>query len=164
MKYHLSNIERKETSTGKALIRANIKDTQGATTENVTIWSSFPNFANLKDGDVVEGDLEIKVNGNYTNKTLNPSPTGKPVYGAPRASGSGIKAAQERKQEMVEKAQDNKELGIKVASTINKAVELAIAEYSSPENKYSLDELVIKWRAFLWNQWEKTSSDDMIPF
>lgn len=89
--YKLSSVIKKEVSTKygpKAQIKCTLRSyTLEKTSPNhlnqivdltvlgeeildVTIWSTFANFANLKDDDVVTGDLEIKQNGQYVNKTL----------------------------------------------------------------------------------------------
>ena len=160
--YKIEKLERKTTSMGKTMIKATIKDNQGATTEGVAIWDSFPLFGSLKEGDVVEGDISTKVNGQYTNHTLNPSATGTPRYGQNKSNGGAITKAMEKKEASIEKFQDNKEISIKTSSTMRDAVLLAIAE--KPSSPYSLEDLVVKWRHWLWLQWDKTSPDELAPF
>ena len=51
--YVLGKIERKETSKGKSMIKAELMNEDGNTVveRNVAIWDNFPNFADLREGD-----------------------------------------------------------------------------------------------------------------
>lgn len=164
--YKLSNVVRKETSTGKPMIKCTITPVpEGVIVDDVAIWSSFPDFANLKDGDVVMGELEVKQNGQYTNKTLNyPKPANSSPRGSYAAKGPAVEKAMERKEASIGKFQDNKELSIKISSTMRDAVLLAIAEFNADGGKnnttHSLDELILKWRKWLVEHW----SDADVPF
>ena len=86
---------------------------------------------------------------------------------AQKVAGSNFKNAQteklmEKKEQSISKFQDNKEQSIKIASTMNKAVELAIAEFANPKSLDTLEELIEKWRAWLWSNWDK--HNDYAPF
>ena len=153
MKYIIDWCERGQTKTGKQNIKATLKDEQGVMTENVTLWGDYPDFANLMPGKEVNGDINVKQNGQYTNKTLYPVTTYKKFEAKP----NNIAKAQETKKENIKEAQDNKEQGIKISSTIRMAVDIAIAESDTrPEN-------IKEKRAWLWNEWEK-SDKDFPPF
>lgn len=145
--YKLTNIVRKETSTGKAMIKCTANEEP-----DVAIWSTFANFANLKDGDIVEAELEIKQNGQYLNKTLK-----SPATGNIRASGGGMGAKlMEKKEASIEKFQTSKENSIKISSTFGKAVDCAIAEFQSNGDMHGdLEELIRKWRRKLWFLYEE---------
>ena len=164
--YKIETLERKTVGVDKKpIIRATIKDNQGVVTDNVTLWSGFPNFADLKVGDVVEGDLKIVPNGQYVNNTLNPiSPAAKPAGGAFKGNSGAITKAMDRKEAGIEKFQDNKSESVKIASTMRDAVLLAIAEFNQYNGHRTLDELVVKWRHWLFLQWDKTSPDEIAPF
>jgi hypothetical protein len=161
-KFKIDSITTKNLASGKLLKKANLTGENGGLYEQVAIWDSFPMFASLAEGQTVEGDLKTVVNGQYTNHTLYPMPTGKPAYGA---KSNNISKAMERKEASIETFQGNKELSIKVSATLRDAVLLAISEYeNSDDNQYQLDELVTKWRHWLWLQWDKTTTDEIAPF
>lgn len=102
--------EKKQTSTGKWKIEAEIK-ALGATEsiKGVTIWESFPGFATIMTGNNIEGDIVTKVNGQYTNVTLYPPK----VSGVPGRSftpkkpiSESVAVAQENKARQIAQAQD----------------------------------------------------------
>ncbi len=168
--YRITNLSRKEVSTKYGLkpqIKCDLTTTDGATTtQEVTLWSSFPDFANLKDGDVVTGELEIKVNGQYTNKTLtfpNKAPGG--AYKKPQVN---MEKVMEKKEQSIGKFQDNKELSIKISSTMRMAVELTIAEIGGNGNNAAVlngktytafETTILKWRKWLWENWDAKDTD-----
>ena len=123
----------------------------------VNIWSNAPDFANLKEGSVIMGKMAL--DGQYWNISFEGQE--KRSGGA----GSAFKTAQiekivERKEGFIAKSQDNKEWGIKVASTMNKAIDLAIAEYTkNPNSLFNLDECISKWRKWIWNHWNVDLKD-----
>jgi len=153
-KYVIGKLERKTTSTGKNMIKAELLDEHGSATveQDVAIWDSFPNFAGLKEADTVEGELVVKQNGEYRNISLYPpksSTTGN--FGANRG-GFGAKLM-ETKQNNIRQSQESKELSIKIASSMNGAVNLAIAEKdTSPDN-------ILKWRRWIWENWDCKDTD-----
>lgn len=143
------------------IYKCDLTNDSGEIVSNVSVKSSFPNFSNLSPGQIIEGEI-TKTDKGYSN--LSPMPTGKPAYGARGTSSGAITKAMEKKEASIEKFQDSKEFSIKVSSTMRDAVLLAIAEYSKNEQTYPLDELVVKWRHWLWLQWDKTSPDEIAPF
>ena len=62
----------------------------------------------------------------------------------------------ETKAQNIEKAQDNKQEAIKISSTMNKAVDLAIAELGngSELGSSALEERILYWRTWLWKHWD----------
>lgn len=167
MIYTISKIETVALKTGRVKKSASLKEEGGVEHHNVTIWSSWPNFANLDVGQRVDGNIEVTQNGQYTNKTLqhgmNPNGTYKPTpNGSNFANKGGIKQAQERKETMIEKAQDNKELGIKISSTMRMAVDIVVANIAMQPN-VAIDPVrdtekvqngIRNWRKWLWQEWE----------
>ncbi len=162
--YKVSWLENKVTSTGKSKADATLIDPNETIIEGVTIWGDFPKFAELRPGVSVEGDVVIKQNGKYTNKSLyapktntlrNPSA---PAWAT--AKPTGIKAAQERKAEGIEKSFDRKEEGIKVSSTMRDAVQIALMELGSNQDHVQYEERVLYWRKWLWIHWD----DEQAPF
>lgn len=158
-KYKIQSCEQVVLKTGKVKVNATLISEDNATLEHVTIWSDFPNFANLKGGDVVEGVISTKVNGNYTNHTLYPPATGTSSTGQNTRSGGAIRAAQERKQEAIRESQESKDFSIKVASTLTNAVNLALAEYQNPKNLDTLEVLILRWRRWLWENHDVKETD-----
>ena len=146
----------KTTKTNKPYKSLVVQDESNAEFK-VNIWSDFPDFANVKEGSVIRGKLEQ--NGQYWN--LVSETQAKPRGGGYTAHKEAvIEKAVERKEGFIAKSQDNKEWGIKVASTMNKAIDLAIAEYTkNPNSLFNLDECIKKWRKYLWNNWNVDIKD-----
>jgi hypothetical protein len=123
----------------------------------VNIWSDFPDFANINVGSVLRGKIEP--NGQYENivsETQAKRPTG--AGGAYKEKVIG--EAMQRKETSIGKFQDSKEFSIKVASTMSGAVALACAEYKDKTVLDTLDKAVLKWREFLWENWDKDVKDN----
>lgn len=154
MKYEILWMENKTTSTGKTFAEAKLKDEQGNITEKATLWGSswIPMPMN---GDEVEGELQVKQNGQYTNTTLYPPK--KASSGAYRASGAGIKVAQERKAEFIEKAQDKKEESIAYFSSLNAAINLVCHHpyYRESTGEAELIQRIIGLRERFYKEWQK---------
>lgn len=141
-KYHIDQVEEKQSSQGKAYKMLIIGG------ERVSIWSENPEYAKAIEGGEIEGTIVQK--GQYKNFVSNLKP---PAFVAQRRAGMAEAVAQ--KQAGIKESQENKEKGIKISSTINKAVDCAIAEFNKLDNLDSLDSLIKKWREFLWFEWEK---------
>lgn len=94
MIYKIQKIELVNLKSGRVKKSAELIQEGGDIHKGVTIWSSFPNFANLNVGNVVDGDIEITQNGQYTNKTLqpgkNPNGTYKPTPNGSNFANKGI--------------------------------------------------------------------------
>lgn len=147
MKYEILWLEKKTTSTGKPYYKLSLKDEQGNTTENVSMWSDFPNFANIAPGHFVTGDVKENDKG---YKTIYAP---KPVSMGNSGALGGYKAkvmndAMEKKAGYISNAQENREHGIKVSSTIRMAVDMAIAE-GKPTAENIKD-----WRKWFWMNWD----------
>lgn len=146
--YTVTKVEQTTTSTGKPMYKATLMAPDGT-----------PETINLFD-PIVEG---AKLNGEiYTNEKGYRN-----FKSAQSVAGGAFKAKQiedtlNKKGEMIATAQSNKENGIKIASTLNKAVEIAIVEYANPNNLYTIDELIEKWRRYLWLEWDNVN--DYPPF
>lgn len=156
MIYTLSNVEKKQTSTGKEKADVTLTNPAGTSVQKVTIWGDFPNFANLQDGMTVDGDYSEKVNGQYTNRTLYPSRQATTSYGANRGSG-GIAKAQATKAEGIAKSMDRKEESIKESSTFRDATIMATAIFNKSEEASGSEDLQRIWlrqRDFLLENYE----------
>lgn len=154
-KYKLSWVEKKHVdSLNKDVMECDGTDEKGNAVK-FSIWSDFPGFNEITSASEIEGNLWNKPG---TDKwTLYPP---KPQGGANRGQSGGFKAgvkeAQATKREDIKNAQENKELGIKVSSTMRMAVDIVVATLA---NEKIIDESVIKgeigkWREWLWNEWD----------
>lgn len=166
IKYQVLKAERKSTSTGKDKMDVDLQDFNGVVEEKVTIWADFPNFTSIKTGSEVCGQITVKNNGQYVNKTLYPERT-EGFGGKKGAPSVNMNKIMEKKQEGIAVAQDNKELGIKVSSSMNKAIDLAIAEskefnsihmVGQPTIGYDLKAGINKWRQWIWDNWDEIKS------
>lgn len=158
MKYILSNITKSKTSTGIDKAMADIEGVDGHQVAGVTLWkSSWEAMWDKLDGTLeVEGEYVEKQNGQWLNKNLYPPKEEKPAG----KFGGGVAKAQETKAAMIKVAQENKDESIKISSTARDAVLCAIAEYEKDKTNLStLEELIEKWRKYLWMNWEKTNTD-----
>ena len=115
----------------------------------------FPNFDDIKQGNSIEGDI-------WQNDS------GKWYLFAPRVAKTGnsgaykqkmIEDTMQRKEGSITKFQDNKELSIKMASTMRMAVDLAIAEYKNETVLDTLEQGIEKWRAYCWEHWDVEDKD-----
>jgi hypothetical protein len=90
----------------------------------------WPDFDAIAPGTTLNGDcVESKTKpGNWSLYPLRPKPAAvsRPASYAGKGP-SGMKAAQERKDEMIKEAQGNKELGIKVSSAMRASLDFAVA-------------------------------------
>jgi len=145
-------------------ILANLLQEDGTEIKDVSINRTskkgevFPNFDGLAPSLDIEGELWQSPAGK--NYLFPPKPKLEAPAFIRQAGNSAFKAkqieeAQVRTSGFVAKAQDNKEWGIKTASTMNKAIDLAIAE-GKPEPI-----TILKWREWVWNNW--TVEDDQYP-
>lgn len=140
----------KTTSTNKPYKACEVLDESGASFK-VNVWSDFPDFANIKAGSVVRAKLEQK--GQYWN--IVSETQAKPKGGNPAYKQKIIEETMERKEKSISNFQSNKEESIKISSTMNKAVDLAIAEYNLDKTNFdNLDVLITKWREWLWTHWD----------
>lgn len=124
-----------------------LRDEEGKMVENVAT------FLEVSKGQELEGSIEKneKYHSLEFKKTLNkPNFMKKPV---------DFSKVMEKKEASIGRFQDNKELSIKIASTINKAVDLAIAEKTDPTVLDTLEQGIIKWREWLWTHWDAEDKD-----
>ncbi len=124
-------------------------------TRKVNVFSNALDFANIKQGYTINGTMEKK--GDYWDISFAGE---KPRSGA----GSAFKTAQiekvmDKKNESISKFQDSKELSIMTASSMNKAIDLAIAEFKDKTVLDTLDQAVLKWRRWIIENWEINPKD-----
>lgn len=151
---------------------ASITDDRGSKITEVSInktskkGEAFPNFESLMVGMEVEGELWQSNGGKWY---LFPPKPQTPTGGANRGNGGAFKSlqiekAQERTHAHVTEAQDRKEFSIKVSSTFSQASAMALAEWQeqkriSPHTSQSIEALFIKWREWLWRNYDVAETD-----
>ncbi len=145
----------KITKTDKPYKQLTVREENG-TEHKVNIWSDFPNFANITIGTVIRGKLEA--NGQYMNLISELQVT-KPTGHSGAFKQAQIKETMDIKRQDIQKSQENKELSIKIASTMRMAVDLAIAEWKDETVLDTLEQGIRKWRAFCWENWDASDQD-----
>lgn len=128
-------------------------------TRKVNIFSNAPDFANIHQGSIILGTMTK--DGNFWNISFEGA---KPHSGA----GGSFKQAQVKevmdiKRQDIAKSQENKEVSIKIASTIRMAVDIATS-LTFDEREGTMEETVRKWRQWLWSEWDNINSNTMPPF
>lgn len=157
MQYKIKTISKKDWQ-GKRLADVEVIDLTGAVIKG-TIWedqkdgSKYPNFDGLTQG------LQIEVTA-WTSPTAKVSffPP-KPVKTQSGSSGRGsINQAQEKKAQSIGLAQDRKEEGIMISSSIRMAVDIMISRM--PGDNMSVEQIkeeILKWRYWFVSNWSNTS-------
>jgi hypothetical protein len=155
-KINWAEVKRKGNTNGRdwAITEMSLEDKDGNITEKVSTFDS------VMPGQEIEGSIEKNDKGYLNFKKLE----------APnfiKENRSNFKTQQmekiiERKEQGIAKIQDNKDWSIKVSSTMRDAVLLAI-EYHRNHFDEDLKDLVLKWREWLWNNWD-VEADQYPPF
>lgn len=156
MKYVVQKIDgNKTTAGGKAYHKLDLLGEDGKHFEGVAMWQDNPDFSTVSLESLIEGDVVEKQNGQFTNRTIYPPRMQRgPLT---RTAGGGFTRTMDLKKENIREAQENKEHGIMTASSMNLAVQLAIAE------GVVNDVTIVKWRRWILNNWE-LKPDDQPPF
>lgn len=149
MRYEIQWLERKTVSGDKNLLEVTVKDVSGNELSG-TIWEKdkegaiFPNFSSLAAGHFFEANA-------WTNPTNSKVSFYAPKPKAPQAGGRpsnapAIKAAQERKGQMIEEAQDRKNDAIMLSGAMRDASLVVTALVTAGEYALADAELKDKWR------------------
>lgn len=143
-----------------------VKDVEGNEITG-TIWkkqkdgTDYPNFDTIIEG------AEFEANA-WTNPT-----SGKVSFFAPKLNSganrgqSGARTAQitkamEKKEQSIEKFQDNKEFSIKTSSTMRDAVLIVTArDFIKTATDEEIEREITKWRNWLLKNWEVNLTDDL---
>lgn len=160
-KYTITQLEIKQTSTGKTKAEVTLADTSvGKEIQGVTIWGDWPNFSELKQHDEIEGNLVEKQNGQYLNKTLYPI--------TPKPAGKGnaaIGKAMDKKAENIAVAQDRKEQAIILAATMRDATLLTVEQckqITKGGETVGFEGMKTIWLE--WRKWLTINYGDSKPF
>lgn len=150
----------KVAKTGRPYKSLEVSDDKGEVFK-VNIFSNFPDFANIRQGSIIMGNL--KQDGQYWN--IEPEGVQMNRGGA---SGSfktaQIEKVMETKRQDISKFQDNKENSIKIASTMRMAVDIATSLTTDQWQSTTMQEEIRYWREWCWSEWDRTGSDTMPPF
>lgn len=150
-KVEWSEVKKEGNTNGRAwkITEMTLKDEQGVITEKVSTFDSVMTGAEI-EGSVVKNDK-----GYLTFKKLEAPNFVKENRSAFKQK--VIDETMQRKEQSIGKFQDSKEWSIKVSSTMRDAVLLAIAEQNPTK------ENVLKWREWLWNNFD-VETDQFPPF
>jgi len=151
----ITNIEIKQTKTGKDYKQCKL-DTQVLGKDQFNVFAFHSMYAEVEQG-VDFGEDKFILEGQY----LNLKDPKKTMSRGGAFKSHQIKEAQDTKRQDINQAQQNREKGIKTASTMRMAVDLAIAECG--EDKSKLAGLIKHWREFCWTNWEADEAS-YIPF
>jgi len=157
MRYHINTLEQKEYE-GRKYAKAEVLALDGTELE-VSFGDKWgEKLATLAVGQ----DIEANAWQNPKNSkwSLYPIEDRKPRSGAGGAyKEKVIGEAMQRKEVSIGKFQDNKEWSIMTASSMNKAIDLAIAEYRDETILDTLEQGIKKWRDFIITNWEIDPKD-----
>lgn len=130
-KYKVGWVEVATTRSGKEKKNCVLNDAAGLAIPDVGIWADFPGYAGIMAGSEVEGEIVVK--GKY--KSLYP-PRSAGAPSAPKpASSAAIGVMVEQKNINIEKSQDRKEVGVKVAGAMRDATLILTSLYKEEFEK-----------------------------
>jgi hypothetical protein len=152
-KFSIQELTEKEGKTGNKYHLATLREESEEGIESKV--SSF-DLIGKKVGDIVEG--EIVQNGQYLNFKIK-----KEYVAKTGGASAGVKVAQERKQEMISKTMDRKELSILLAGSSRDATLITVAQISKMPFPTD-DEIKAKW--IMWRNWvmKQGDIDETTPF
>lgn len=158
--YTINWLEKKTTSTGKAYVAVTLEGEEGKTP---TIWSDFPNFANLMPGVKITGELKQNDKG-YWN--VYPPRSAKTTQGASFKQ-KLISDVMEKKEASIERFQGNKEESIRLMAAQRDAVLIVtnlLPGYSNPNTELEDYEDVIRCSIIRWRNWFLSEDFQSPPF
>jgi hypothetical protein len=160
-KYIITKLEKKTTSTGKEKADATLQDTNGLETEKVTIWKNSEDFNMFAVGTELVGDITVKQNGQFTNRTFYPVKAPGEFTRKP----SGMVTAVKEKTAAISKAMDRKEDAIALMAAHRDATLLTVEWIKGSEARGATitdDEVKKTWLG--WRKWLLENNGGDIPF
>ena len=139
---------------GKTLTEVSINKTDKKTGQ-----VAFAKFDELQPGAIIEGDYWANPQG----KGYLFAPKPKAPAGAPKNNMAGVKAAQERKGEMIEKSQETKARGIQVSCAFRDAT-LIVVEMLKSDPQLDVKEAHKNIRNWYMKEWEMAEQSLDKPF
>lgn len=151
----VKSIEMRTTSTNKPFKSVTL-DEQVLGKDKFNVFQFHTRY-----NDVVEGRSfapeEFEPDGQYI-KLIDPDKGLKRGFGGNKPNSAQIAVAQAQKAQDIKTAQDNTSYNVRVSSSMRDAVLLAIAEGKpTPEN-------IVKWRGWVWREWENVDKLSEPPF
>ena len=164
MQYKLSWIEQKEWN-GKKYASAGVTALDG-TELDVSLGDKWGiKLPMLREGDTIEANAwQNPKNGKWS---LYP-PEDRKTPSEPRrpSQSANIERVMQKKEASIGKFQDNKELSIKISSTMRDAVLIALAEYNDARSftfGETIGENIEGWRKWFWEHWDDPETDATYP-
>ncbi len=155
MKYIVDWCETKTTSTGKNVKNATLKTENGTLIKDISIWSDFPGWNDVRPGSSVDGEIRTSAKGykslsagKFASSTLNRAPSG------------AVKAA-DITRESVKEAQANKNASIAFFNATNSAISLYGALSTQGLMAGTPEEFIRKWRSWFLAEWQSYESGDV---
>ncbi|MDD5068883.1 MAG: hypothetical protein PHN89_04805 [Candidatus Pacebacteria bacterium] len=148
-------MEVKQTSTGKTKADCELVDENGVEISKVSLWSDFPDFANLKPGSEVNGDL-VKAKDPKYGPTLYPAKTYSQWKPKPKAD---IPKMMEAKKESIQQFQEVKNDSIKVAGAQRDATLMVTTFYKIAEDGLNPTDEMLKTKWQMWKSYFLGQSD-----
>src|ERR1700728_1553924 len=139
--------ENKTSAKGTSYMKATLTDESNAQVENVTIFSTFPNFANIRPGEKISGFLKENVYNGKTSFTLDVEKTqgwGKPT----NVKAAQIEKFQEKKTDAINNFQDKKQEAIDHAAAFRDATLITSAYIGRFIGEVSQDRIKEVWENF----------------
>ncbi len=159
IKYKIIKLEKKGTKIGE-IIKADLQNLDGVVETGVAIFNSFPNFSSLGVGSEVIGMITVKVNGQFTNKTLNEERT-QGWGGGKKGPSINMNKLMEKKAEYIQEAQERKNESIAYFNAVNSAIN-AMGKYpygSMGDLEKGWKVHFIELRDWFLSEWQKYESD-----
>lgn len=157
MKYVLTQSEKKTTRAGKPFLKATLADEAGQTLDNVSIWSDYPGFDELKTGDELSGLVEVNAQG-YKNLKTPGSPSRNGGSQGSRRDTQMVRPADTYRAEIIRMAQDRKNESIAYFNATNAAITLVSSMPSKlmgNVNRSILKQEIEYWREWFLQEWKK---------
>jgi hypothetical protein len=165
MLYKITHFEKKTVSTGKEKADVTLVDTNGIPTAQVTIWKNDLAFDSLTIGSELNGDIEVKQNGKFTNKTFKQATTA-PAWATRKPTGAveaakvtskSVSVAQDRKEASISLSAANRDATLLTVETIRMSI--AISLHGQPITD---EEVKATWLS--WRKWLLDNNGSDMPF
>jgi hypothetical protein len=157
MKYTIQLKETKVSAKGHSYSVCTLLKEDGSTVD-ATMFSSFPNYANIMTGHIIEANLKENDYNGKKSYVLDPIMAQSPNSGAYRSSG-GMSKMMETKAKNIEEAQNRKSESIAYFNSVNSAITMYRALRELGVAIDNPREEIIKWRDWFLSEYEKWNND-----
>lgn len=146
------NIEMKNTAKGAPYKSCELdQEIQGKRYFNV--FSFHPRYEDIQIGLEIDA-VDFQYDGKFIN-LIDPNKGIKTAYRATGGATRGIPAAQERKAEYIEKAQDKKEESIAFFNATNSAIAILTKIKPPVTDDSEFKQELVMWRDWFYQEWQK---------